>query len=273
MSDERNYYNIDDLESLGVERQGVKIPLGVAPDGVVAYFDFKENPHLLVAGNSGAGKSQLIHTMIRSLVLQNSSEALNLILIDPKKMGLKYYENQKIPHILLPVVMGHGWYGAILKWNVLEIKSRIELFMEKNIKNIDEYNTQEADFPLPRIIIFIDEYAQVLEDSPSEIERYLTRIAKFGGTFGIHLVLATTHPLEAVYSREIKDQINARISLKVNSEKDSILIINQPGAENLLGTGDMLFKSVKAAKASRLQGFSITDDQISGLHELVKEDS
>lgn len=269
MNEKRSFYNIDDLESLHVDRLGMKIPLGVAADGNVEYYDFKKDPHLLIAGESGAGKSQLIHTMIRSLTTQNTAEKLNLILIDPKRIELSYYEDQKIPHILLPVVMDKGWYEAILKWNVLEIKSRIELFMENKIKNIDEYNEKALDHQLPRIVIFIDEYSAVLEENPSEIERYLVRISKLGDPFGIHLVLSTTKPLEVVYTREVRNQIDARIALKVATEKDSILIINQTGAESLLGTGDMLYKSSDAVKARRLQGFGITDEQIKSLHKLI----
>ena len=241
-----------------------KIPLAMGEDvtGEIIIKDLTSMPHLLVAGSTGSGKSMLINSFLLGLLYKHSPDTLKFILIDPKHVELSVYNG--IPHLLTPVITDMNSVNNALKWALSEMTRRYDLLKNDGMRNIDGYNeTKEKDEKLSSIIIVIDEMADLMLTKGVEIENSIVRLAQMARAVGIHLVLATQRPSVNVITGLIKANIPARIALSVASAIDSRVILDQMGAETLLGKGDMLFKSPDLGRTIRLQGPLVTEEEIS----------
>ncbi len=226
-------------------------------------------PHVLVAGTTGSGKSFLMHSFITSLLFRNSPDELKMIMVDPKRVEFQLYNG--IPHLLAPVIVEPEKILSALKWATAEMERRYKLFQSVGVRNIQGYNEMSGFQALPYIVIFIDELADLMMFAPVEVEDAITRIAQLARAVGIHLVMATQRPSVDVITGLMKANIPARIALNVSSMIDSRVIIDGPGAEKLLGKGDMLFLSPDAAKPVRVQGVYLADAEINNLVKYLKE--
>lgn len=232
-------------------------------------IDIDKMPHVLVAGTTGSGKSILLHQWITSLIFRNSPDELKLILIDPKRVEMTNYNG--IPHLLSPVIVEPEKILSALKWAMGEMDRRYKLFQSAGVRNIQGYNEMSGFQALPYIVIFIDELADLMMFAPVEVEDAITRLAQLARATGIHLVVATQRPSVDVITGLMKANIPARIAFNVSSMIDSRVIIDQPGAEKLLGRGDMLFLSPDAAKPVRIQGVFVTDPEINSVVKYLKD--
>ncbi len=240
------------------------IPLGKDVSGSCYSIALEKMPHLLVAGATGSGKSVCLNTMIVSWLYQNGPDDLKLILIDPKRVELTAYNG--IPHLLVPPVVSVDDTVNALKWTVREMERRLDLLSKMGARNIEGYNEKSQE-RMPRIVVVIDELADLMSASGREVEGAIVRIAQMARAVGIHLVLATQRPSVDVITGLIKANVPGRIAFAVASQTDSRTILDQSGAEKLLGRGDMLFTSADVAKPKRLQGAFISPNEI---EEVVK---
>lgn len=232
-------------------------------------FDIDRMPHVLIAGTTGSGKSILIHSLISSLLFRNSPDEMKLILVDPKRVEMTLFNN--IPHLLTPVIVEPEKILSALKWAMAEMDRRYKLFQSVGVRNIQGYNEMSGFQALPYIVIFIDELADLMMFAPVEIEDAITRLAQLARATGIHLIVATQRPSVDVITGLMKANIPCRIAFNVSSMIDSRVIIDQPGAEKLLGRGDMLFLPPDAAKPFRIQGVMVTDQEISAVNKYLKD--
>src|SRR3990167_53664 len=230
--------------------------------------DLDKMPHCLIAGTTGSGKSIMLNAFITSLLFRNSPDELKLILIDPKRVELTNYNN--IPHLLTPVITEPEKILSSLKWAMAEMDRRYKLFQSVGVRNITGYNEMSGFQALPYIIIVIDELADLMMFAPVEIEDAITRIAQLARATGIHLVVATQRPSVDVITGLIKANIPCRIAFNVSSMIDSRVILDGPGAEKLLGRGDMLFLPPDASKPMRIQGVFVQDSEINNLIKYLK---
>lgn len=235
------------------------IPLGKDVSGSCYCIALEKMPHLLVAGATGSGKSVCLNTMIVSWLFQNGPDDLKLILVDPKRVELTAYNG--IPHLLVPPVVNVDDTVNALKWTVREMERRLDLLSRVGARNIDGYN-QKSQERMPRIVVVIDELADLMSASGREVEAAIVRIAQMARAVGIHLVLATQRPSVDVITGLIKANVPGRIAFAVASQTDSRTILDQSGAEKLLGRGDMLFTSADVAKPKRFQGAFISTDEV-----------
>ena len=236
------------------------------------YVDITKMPHILIAGETGAGKSVCINSMLTSILFKATPDDLKLVLIDPKVVELSVFK--AIPHLLVPVVTDPKKAASALNWAVSEMGSRYKLFAEKGARDIARFNdmivgTQEQT--LPRLVVVIDELAELMMAAPREVEDSICRIAQLGRAAGIHLVVATQRPSVNVITGVIKANISSRIAFKVNSGVDSRTILDQNGAEKLLGNGDMLYHPTGAPRPVRLQGCFVSDADIEAVTGFVSE--
>lgn len=231
--------------------------------------DLDKMPHCLIAGTTGSGKSVLINAFIGSLLFRNSPDELKIILIDPKRVELTNYNG--IPHLLTPVITEPEKILSALKWAMAEMDRRYKLFQSVGVRNISGYNEMSGFQALPYIVIIVDELADLMMFAPVEIEDAITRIAQLARATGIHLVVATQRPSVDVITGLIKANIPCRIAFNVSSMVDSRVIIDTPGAEKLLGRGDMLFLPPDASKPVRIQGVLVQDAEINNLIKYLKE--
>jgi DNA segregation ATPase FtsK/SpoIIIE, S-DNA-T family len=242
--------------------------LGKDIGGNAIWTDLARMPHLLVAGTTGAGKSGCINTMLSSILLRSSPNEVRMVLVDPKRVELNYYED--IPHLLTPVVTVPRMAANVLANLIREMENRYEVTGEARCRNIIELNrarTAAKERPLPYIVCVIDELADLMMVAPGEVEDSIVRLAQKSRAVGIHLVLATQRPSVDVITGTIKVNVPARISFAVSSHHDSRVILDQVGAETLLGQGDMLFRPVGSSKLQRVQGAYITEEEIAQLVE------
>lgn len=230
--------------------------------------DLDRMPHCLIAGTTGSGKSILLNSFITSLLFRNSPDELKLILIDPKRVELTNYNG--IPHLLTPVITEPEKILSSLKWAMAEMDRRYKLFQSVGVRNITAYNEMSGFQALPYIVIIIDELADLMMFAPVEIEDAITRIAQLARATGIHLVVATQRPSVNVITGLIKANIPCRIAFNVSSMIDSRVILDGPGAEKLLGRGDMLFLPPDASKPIRIQGVYVQDMEINNLIKYLK---
>ena len=250
----------------------VKGPLGfaigkdIAGKAVVA--DLDRMPHLLVAGQTGSGKSVMINAILTSLLYRNSPSDLKLILVDPKQVELKPYDD--IPHLLTPVIVEPEKCISALKWAVAEMERRYSALAEVSKRNINEYNSLKQEEGMPYIVIVIDELADLMMMAAREVESLIVRIAQKARAVGIHLVLATQRPSVDVITGLIKANVPARIAFTTASQVDSRTIIDQIGAEKLLGMGDMLFLTADMPKPKRVQGALITEPETSKVTDFIR---
>ncbi|MBI4812259.1 DNA translocase FtsK 4TM domain-containing protein [Candidatus Falkowbacteria bacterium] len=235
------------------------VPLGKDVSGGTCMISIDKMPHLLVAGATGSGKSVCLNTIILSLLFQYGPDDLKLILVDPKRVELTAYAG--IPHLLVPPIVGVDDTVNALKWTVREMERRLDMLSKFGARNIDDYNSK-VDERMPKIIILIDELADLMSASGREVEATIVRIAQMARAVGIHLVLATQRPSVDVITGLIKANIPGRIAFAVASQTDSRTILDQSGAEKLLGRGDMLFTSAELSKPKRLQGAFVSSDEV-----------
>lgn len=244
------------------------VALGLDVSGQPLIADIARMPHAIIAGATGSGKSVCINAFIASLLFRTSPQELNLILVDPKRVELTGYNG--IPHLLTPVIVEPDKVLSALKWAMSEMDRRYKLFAEVGVRNLEGYNEQAGFQALPYIVIFIDELADIMLFAPVEVEDAVTRIAQMARATGIHLVIATQRPSVDIITGLIKANIPTRIAFAVSSMIDSRVVIDQPGAEKLLGKGDMLYLPPDQAKPARVQGAFIADKEIRQLIEFIK---
>jgi len=225
-------------------------------------------PHLLVAGQTGSGKSVMINAILTSLLYKNSPSDLKLILVDPKQVELKPYDG--IPHLLTPVITEPEKCISALKWTVAEMERRYRALAEVHKRNILEYNAVKKEEGMPYIVIVIDELADLMMMAARDVESLIVRIAQKARAVGIHLILATQRPSVDVITGLIKANIPARIAFTVASQVDSRTIIDQIGAEKLLGQGDMLLLTADMPKPKRVQGALITDSETNKVTDFIR---
>ncbi len=247
----------------------IGIPLGLDVAGNPKVADITRMPHVLIAGQTGSGKSICINSWISTILFRSSPEEVKLIMVDPKRVELTPYNG--IPHLLTPVIVDPEKVVSALKWAVSEMERRYKLFTEVGAKNIESYNNMAGFQSIPYVIIFIDELAEIMLFSPSEVEENVCRIAQMARAVGIHLVLATQRPSVNVITGLIKANIPTRLSFAVSSMIDSRVILDSPGAEKLLGRGDMLYIPPDLAKPIRVQGCFISEKETARLIEYVKK--
>lgn len=230
--------------------------------------DLAKMPHLLVAGQTGSGKSVMINDILTSLLYRNSPSDLKLILVDPKQVELKPYDD--IPHLLTPVITEPEKCISALKWTVAEMERRYRALADVNRRNIIEYNNLKKEEGMPYIVVVIDELADLMMMAARDVEALIVRIAQKARAVGIHLVLATQRPSVDVITGLIKANIPARIAFTTASQVDSRTIIDQIGAEKLLGMGDMLLSTADMPKPKRVQGAFITDDETIKVTDFIR---
>ena len=226
-------------------------------------------PHLLVAGQTGAGKSVMLNTILTSFLYRNSPSDLKLILVDPKTVEFKPYEN--IPHLLTPVITEPEKCISALKWTVAEMERRYKALSEIHRRNIVEYNAIKKEEGMPYIVVVIDELADLMMVAARDVEALIVRIAQKARAVGIHLVLATQRPSVDVITGLIKANVPARIAFTTTSQVDSRTIIDQIGAEKLLGKGDMLLSTAEMPKPIRVQGAFIDDDETLKVTDFIRK--
>lgn len=236
--------------------------------------DLAKMPHLLIAGATGSGKSVCVNTLISSILFKASPKEVKLLLIDPKVVELSNYNG--IPHLLIPVVTDPKKASSALNWAVQEMSNRYKLFASKNVRDINSYNEKiqkENLETIPKIIIIIDELADLMMVAPGQVEDAICRLAQMARAAGMHLIVATQRPSVDVITGVIKANIPSRIAFAVSSQIDSRTIIDMGGAEKLLGKGDMLFYPVGASKPKRVQGAFISDADVEKIIKYIKDQS
>ncbi|MGK5507244.1 DNA translocase FtsK [Brevibacillus formosus] len=243
------------------------VALGMDIGGEPIIADIKKMPHGLIAGSTGSGKSVCINSIIVSLLYKATPEQVRLLLIDPKMVELAPYNH--LPHLITPVVTEAKQATASLKWAVEEMEKRYALFVDAGVRDIDRYN-QTTDDQLPYIVIVIDELADLMMVSPQDVEDCIIRIAQKARACGIHLLLATQRPSVDVITGNIKANVPTRLAFAVFSQVDSRTILDQSGAERLLGRGDMLFLE-SGTTPVRLQGNFVSDDEIERITHMIKK--
>ena len=261
--------NILAAETMGSHKSKLAVSLGRDTASNPVVVDLDRMPHVLVAGTTGSGKSVLINAIIASLLFRNSPDELKLILIDPKRVELTNYNG--IPHLLTPVITEPEKILSALKWAMAEMDRRYKLFQQVSVRNIQGYNEMSGFQALPYIVIIVDELADLMMFAPVEIEDAITRLAQMARATGIHLVVATQRPSVDVITGLIKANIPCRIAFNVSSMIDSRVILDTPGAEKLLGRGDMLFLPPDASKPVRIQGVFVQDSEINSLIKYLKD--
>ncbi len=241
----------------------LRIALGKDVSGKPAIGDLGKMPHLLIAGTTGSGKSVCVNAILACYLLSNTPDDMRMLLVDPKRVELTSYNG--IPHLLAPVVVELDRVVGALQWVTREMDERYRKFHGAGARNLEEYNRGAAarsEKPLPVWVVVIDELADLMLMAPDEVERILTRIGQLSRATGIHMIIATQRPSVDVLTGLIKANIPARIAFAVASQIDSRVILDQPGAEKLLGRGDMLFQSPDSPSMVRLQGAYVSEPEL-----------
>ena len=255
----------------------LEIPLGKAVNGSVRSFDLAKMPHLLVAGSTGSGKSVAVNGIIASILMKARPDEVKFMMVDPKMVELSVYND--IPHLLIPVVTNPRKASRALQKVVDEMENRYELFSKVGARNIAGYNTKVAEYnaqseykqvPLPLIVVIVDELADLMMVASKEVEDAIIRLGQKARAAGIHMILATQRPSVDVISGLIKANVPSRIAFAVSSGTDSRTILDENGAEKLLGRGDMLFKPIDENHPVRLQGSFISDEDVERIVAFVK---
>jgi S-DNA-T family DNA segregation ATPase FtsK/SpoIIIE len=247
-------------------RSPLRIALGKDVAGRPVTADLTVMPHLLIAGTTGSGKSVCVNSLLTCLLLNNTPDDLRLILVDPKRVELTGYNG--IPHLMAPVVVEVERVVGALQWMMREMDSRYHKFAQAGARNIEDYNARlqaRGEKKIPYLVVVIDELADLMMLAPDETERTITRLAQLARATGLHLVIATQRPSVDVITGLIKANFPARVAFAVASGVDSRVILDQPGAERLLGRGDMLFQAPDAPAPVRLQGVYVADSEIQRL--------
>ncbi len=256
-------------KNLKEEKSKLAFALGLNVAGNSIIADIDKMPHVLIAGATGSGKSVCINSIITTILFRASPQEVKFILVDPKRVELTIYND--IPHLLTPVIIEPEKVVSALKWAISEMERRYKLFAEVGVRNIAGYNELSGFQALPYLMVVIDELADIILFAPSEVEDSITRLAQMARATGIHLIVATQRPSVDVLTGLIKANINCRISFNVNSMVDSRVIIDMPGAEKLLGRGDMLYIPPNQAKPSRIQGTFVSDVETKKIISFLKK--
>lgn len=252
--------------AFGRLKSNLRFALGQDVAGHAVAADLAAMPHLLVAGATGSGKSVCVNAIIATLLLHNTPATLRLIMVDPKRVELTGYNG--IPHLLAPVVTELDRVVGVLQWVTREMDTRYQKFADVGARNLQDYNqriTAQGKPPIPYLVLIIDELADMMMVAPDQTERYITRMAQLARATGIHLMISTQRPSVDVVTGLIKANFPARIAFAVASGTDSRVILDQPGAERLLGRGDMLFQAPDAPAPVRLQGVYVSEDELQRL--------
>lgn len=255
----------------------LEIPLGKAVNGTARAFDLSKMPHLLVAGSTGSGKSVAVNGIIASILMKARPDQVKFMMVDPKMVELSVYND--IPHLLIPVVTNPRKASKALQKVVDEMENRYELFAKVGVRNIAGFNAKVEEFnsqseykqiPLPFIVVIVDELADLMMVASKEVEDAIIRLGQKARAAGIHMILATQRPSVDVISGLIKANVPSRVAFAVSSGTDSRTILDENGAEKLLGRGDMLFKPIDENHPVRLQGSFISDDYVERIVNFIK---
>lgn len=255
----------------------LEIPLGKAVNGTARAFDLSKMPHLLVAGSTGSGKSVAVNGIIASILMKARPDQVKFMMVDPKMVELSVYND--IPHLLIPVVTNPRKASKALQKVVDEMENRYELFAKVGVRNIAGFNAKVEEFnsqseykqiPLPFIVVIVDELADLMMVASKEVEDAIIRLGQKARAAGIHMILATQRPSVDVISGLIKANVPSRVAFAVSSGTDSRTILDENGAEKLLGRGDMLFKPINENHPVRLQGSFISDDDVERIVNFIK---
>ncbi|HGL2026217.1 TPA: DNA translocase FtsK [Streptococcus pneumoniae] len=255
----------------------LEIPLGKAVNGTARAFDLSKMPHLLVAGSTGSGKSVAVNGIIASILMKARPDQVKFMMVDPKMVELSVYND--IPHLLIPVVTNPRKASKALQKVVDEMENRYELFAKVGVRNIAGFNAKVEEFnaqseykqiPLPLIVVIVDELADLMMVASKEVEDAIIRLGQKARAAGIHMILATQRPSVDVISGLIKANVPSRVAFAVSSGTDSRTILDENGAEKLLGRGDMLFKPINENHPVRLQGSFISDDDVERIVNFIK---
>lgn len=255
-------------EPMRKAKSKLAVSLGLDVSGSPLIADIGKMPHVLIAGTTGSGKSVLVNAWITSLLFRATPAEVRLIMVDPKRVELTGYNG--IPHLLTPVIVEPDKILSALRWAMNEMDNRYKQFAEVGVRNIDGFNELSGFQAMPYIVIFIDELADLMAYAPVEVEDAICRIAQMARATGIHLVLATQRPSVDVITGLIKANVPSRIAFNVSSMIDSRVVIDTPGAEKLLGRGDMLYIPADQAKPSRIQGTFVSEQEVNRVVEFIR---
>ena len=262
-----------DSDEFRAAKSKLTVALGRDISGRVAVADLAKMPHLLIAGSTGSGKSVCINSMIISLLYKSSPEDVRLLMVDPKVVELGIYNG--IPHLLVPVVTDPRKAAGALNWAVSEMLKRYKSFAENGVRDIKGFNelaeARDDLEKMPKIVIIIDELADLMMAAPGEVEDAICRLAQMARAAGMHLVIATQRPSADVITGLIKANIPSRVAFAVSSSIDSRIILDTGGAEKLLGRGDMLYSPIGCQKPSRIQGCFVSDKEVEDVVKFIKD--
>lgn len=255
-------------EIFAKSKSKLAVALGLDVSGSPIIGDIGKMPHVLIAGTTGSGKSVLVNAWITSLLFRTTPQEMRFIMVDPKRVELTGYNG--IPHLLTPVIVEPDKIISALRWAMTEMDNRYKQFAEVGVRNIDSFNELSGFQAMPYIVIFIDELADLMAYAPVEVEDAICRIAQMARATGIHLVLATQRPSVDVITGLIKANVPTRIAFNVSSMIDSRVVLDTPGAEKLLGRGDMLYIPADQSKPSRVQGTYVSEKEVSKVVDFLK---
>lgn len=262
-----------DSKEFTSNNKNLAFALGKDITGKCIVGDLSKMPHMLIAGATGSGKSVCINSLIISLLYKYSPEEVKLLMVDPKVVELSVYNG--IPHLLIPVVTDPKKAAGALNWAVNEMNKRYNLFSQMKVKNIESYNNLfekgEIQEKLPYIVVIVDELADLMMACPNDVEDYICRLAQMARAAGMHLIIATQRPSVDVITGVIKANIPSRVSFAVSSGTDSRTILDQVGAEKLLGRGDMLYYPIGENKPIRVQGAFISEEEVEKVVDFIKQ--
>jgi S-DNA-T family DNA segregation ATPase FtsK/SpoIIIE len=250
----------------------LRVVLGKGVTGTAVCIDLTRMPHLLIAGATGAGKSVCLNVIISCLLYQNTPQDVRLMMVDPKMVELSVYNG--VPHLLSPVVTEMDKVVGVLRWTIREMERRYGRFRDEGVRNLARYNAkmlERGEQKLPYIVMIIDELADLMMVVGKKVEELIARIAQKARAAGIHLVLATQRPSVDVITGLIKANVPTRIAFQVSSKIDSRTILDQMGAESLLGQGDMLYLPPGTGLPVRVHGAFVSDDEVHRVVEKLKE--
>ena len=261
-----------DSEEFRSMKSKISFPVGKSIEGKIITVDIAKMPHLLIAGTTGSGKSVFTNSIIMSILFNATPDEVKLILIDPKQVEFPVYNG--IPHLLIPVVTEAKKAAGALGWAVTEMMKRYNMFANSGVRDLKEYNefvkTKENLSPLPQIVIVVDELADLMMAAPKEVEDSICRIAQLARAAGMHIIIATQSPRVDIVTGLIKANIDSRVALRVSNQIDSRVILDEIGAEKLLGHGDLLIRCAGFDKPVRIQGGFVATDEIRRVVDYLK---